>query len=180
MAKLTYAQVSEVLKLAPETGRLFWRKRPTHLCKDEHQAKVWNSLYAGKEALYSINSAGYRTGCIFRSQQLAHRVVWLLHSGEWPTHNIDHINGIRTDNRIANLRAVTKAENLRNRALSSKNTSGVMGVHWSAKDERWIAAIIHDGRYIHLGSFVAFDDAVAARKGGEREYGFHPNHGRPA
>lgn len=179
MAKLTYAQVSEVLNHDPEAGKLFWLPRQAHLCKDEHQMKVWNRLYAGKEALNSINSAGYRKGCIFYSQLLAHRVIWLLHYGEWPTDQLDHINGIKADNRIVNLRSVTTVENLRNVALSSRNSSGVMGVHWNTKDRVWHATIKYNKKFIHLGSFAQFDDAVDARKRAERAYGFHPNHGRP-
>lgn len=179
MAELTYAQVSEVLNADPKAGKLFWRTRPLHLCKDEHQMKVWNKLYAEKEALYSINSAGYKKGCIFYQQHLAHRVIWLLHTGEWPTATIDHINGVRTDNRIVNLREVTMTENLKNRARAGNNTSGFIGVHWSEKDKVWVASLTVARRYVHLGSFRTFGEAVASRMKANAEYGFHPNHGRP-
>lgn len=179
MAKLTYAQISEVLKLDAESGLLFWRERPSHLCKNTHQTNAWNASYAGREALYSVNSAGYKKGCVFRVQLLAHRVIWLLHHGSWPSHDLDHINGIRTDNRISNLRPVTKAENLRNRARSSNNTSGVMGVKIDPRYNTWQAWIEFAGKKKHLGSFKSFDAAVAARKAAERRLGFHENHGRP-
>lgn len=179
MAALTYAQVSEVLNLDPKAGKLFWLHRPLHLCKDEHQMKVWNKLYSGKEALSSINSAGYKKGCIFYKQHLAHRVIWLLHFGEWPVATIDHINGIRTDNRVVNLREVTPSENQMNRARSGNNTSGVVGVHWNEKDHVWVASLTVARKYVHLGSYGTFNEAVQRRLKANAEYGFHPNHGRP-
>lgn len=99
-----------------------------------------------------------------------------------PNGEIDHINGIRSDNRLCNLRDVSALENRRNSALHGRNKSGVSGVRkrTDRKGERWIARVYLDGKAIHLGSFDTFDAAVTARRGAERKYGYHSNHGREA
>jgi len=91
---------------------------------------------------------------------------------------IDHINGNRADNTIKNLRSVSQTENARNTKRKKHNTSGVSGVHWVKKDQRWLATIYHKGKRIGLGQYKSFDAAVAARKLGEQVYGYHKNHGR--
>jgi hypothetical protein len=93
--------------------------------------------------------------------------------------DIDHINGNRRDNRIANLRAVDRRENMRNARLRSNNTSGIVGVTFSRDRKKWVAQI-NDGKVRSLGRFDKFEDAVEARKAAERRAGFHPNHGRPS
>ncbi|MFD2248971.1 hypothetical protein [Pseudochelatococcus lubricantis] len=91
---------------------------------------------------------------------------------------IDHVNGIRSDNRFNNLRNVDHAANTRNVALHSSNTSGVIGVSWAKRECRWRASIKANNRERHIGYFRDFEDAVAARKAAERQFGFHKNHGR--
>jgi hypothetical protein len=125
-------------------------------------------------------SHGYITFIFMGKSRLAHRVAWLLHYGEWPAGFIDHINGDRADNRIANLRDVSRSGNQRNQKLSSRNKSGVLGVHWSNKASKWVASIKLNGRQIHLGLFEEKFTAAEARHRADRLYGFHPNHGRPA
>jgi len=97
---------------------------------------------------------------------------------EWPQDEIDHINGIRTDNRLVNLRSVTHRENQKNIKRSTCNTSGRVGVRWEGHRSKWRSAIKVDGREKHLGSFDSFAEASAARKAAEIKYGFHKNHGR--
>ncbi len=97
---------------------------------------------------------------------------------EWPRDQIDHINGVRTDNRIGNLRSVTSRENSRNLKLPTNNTSGRIGVMWSGRDSKWLAVIQVDGGKKHLGYFDNFEDASNARKAAELKYDFHENHGR--
>ena len=128
----------------------------------------------------SPDGNGYLHGTIFDVKHFAHRLVWAMQTGEWPSGDIDHINGNRHENRWANLRSVTRQENRKNAAIPSNNKSGVLGVFWSKRDSVWIARIGDNRTGIHLGNFHSFDDAVAVRKTAEAEYNFHPNHGRAA
>ncbi len=107
-----------LLDYDPETGWLTWRHRDyedlAHLTSRASCSK-FNSQFAGKRALScTAGSHGYLTGAIFGRQYLAHRVIWAIETDGWPD-CIDHINGNRRDNRIANLRSVSKAENAKNK-----------------------------------------------------------------
>lgn len=157
------------LRYEPETGKLFWRD-----C--DEMPKRWRTRWAGKEA-FTANGKGYKRGRIDDVNFQAHRVIWALHNGEWPTDQIDHINAVRDDNRISNLRAVTNAENQRNVSMKSNNTSGVCGVSWCNKRGKWLAQIGVDGRTRNLGRFTTFDAAAAARAEASRQHGFTDRHG---
>jgi len=104
-------------------------------------------------------------------------VLWALTYNEWPEFDIDHINGIRHDNRIENLRAVSRSENLKNVRLRDENTSGFTGVYWAADRNKWRAEICSDGVKIKIGSFSTLEEAVRARAEANVRHGFHPNHG---
>lgn len=82
---------------------------------------------------------------------------------------IDHINHNKTDNRKANLRICTQADNLKNKSKSKNNTSGVIGVSWNIKDKRWRAKITKDKKYYFLGNFIYKEDAIKARLRAEQE-----------
>jgi hypothetical protein len=154
------------------TGVLTWR----------HSAgapKCWNSKWADREA-FTAQFKGYRTGRLDGKQYLAHRLIWALCTGKWPAQQIDHINGNRSDNRIANLREVSNADNAKNASLSANNTSGVTGVWLDRRRNRWCAEIKINRRKVHLGSYSTREAAARARKDAEIEYAFHPNHGMPA
>lgn len=120
---------------------------------------------------------GYRNIGIGIRRVQAHRLAWFIFYGEWPKHELDHINGMRDDNRISNLREVSHDENQKNLKLSKSNTSGVVGVVYNKKAGKWQAQIKAPDRHIHLGVFSKFEDAVCARKKAEVDLGFHPNHG---
>lgn len=125
----------------------------------------------------SVTDGGYITISIGGEVFRAHRLAWLYMYGEFPKNEIDHINHNRADNRICNLRDVTRKENGKNRALSKNNKSGVCGVSWYKAGNKWQAGIKIDHRRIHLGHFTKFHEAVNARKNAEVLYGFHENHG---
>lgn len=102
----------------------------------------------------------YHVNC-FNTILVVHRIIWIMHNGDIPDGCvIDHINTIRTDNRLSNLRVVTEARNLRNLAIRKENTSGYVGVHYD--NGRW-RAMARDslGRKKHLGRF---SDKVEAAK----------------
>lgn len=119
----------------------------------------------------------YRIISIKRKTYMSHRIVWLLAYGEWPLSDIDHIDGNGLNNKIDNLRAVSKTENQRNRKLGKNNTSGHAGVSYNKKIGRWLAFIGLSGRTKNLGHYEDFESACKSRKDAEIKYGFHKNNG---
>lgn len=83
---------------------------------------------------------------------------------------VDHIDHITWNNRKQNLRITTTSQNMMNRKIFKNNTSGVKGVNWHSRDEKWVARICIDERETHLGYFNNFEDAVQARKDAELKY----------
>lgn len=109
-----------------------------------------------------VENNGYRRVCIDGRRYLAHRVAWLYVHGKWPEHEIDHINGVRDDNRIANLRSATHAENAQNRGKRPDNSSGLQGVSWHVWHKKWAANIRVHQKLRHLGYFDTPEAAHAA------------------
>jgi hypothetical protein len=93
-----------------------------------------------------------------------------MHYGEWPPEQIDHINGIRVDNRIVNLRLADTPQNHANTGPPSTNTSGMKGVRWDKKRRKWKAEITVKGRLIYLGRFKERRHAIVARLEAEGRY----------
>lgn len=123
----------------------------------------WTVLFPGRLA-GSVNSDGYVKLALERRDFKAHRIAWILHHGSAPPigAHIDHINGNRTDNRIANLRITDAKGNCENSAKPVSNTSGFKGVAKCAGSPRWRAFICHKRRQIHLGMFDTPEEAHAA------------------
>ena len=90
---------------------------------------------------------------------------------------IDHIDGVRHNNEVENLRLVSSSENSKNTSKRADNTSGSVGVYLT-RAKKWAAQIGVSKNVIPLGTFADKDDAIAARKAAEVKYGFHQNHGR--
>ena len=174
----------QLLRYDPDTGKLYWKERDisffdaTERRSAKHACAQWNSRFSGKEAFTADNGKGYLNGKIIKRNYSAHRIIWTMFYGTAPIDQIDHINGIRSDNRISNLRAVSSKENSMNRAIRNDNSSGCTGVYFVKKTCRWVCTISTNGKLVHLGSFADKNDAITARKDAEAKYGFHPNHGR--
>lgn len=173
----TIEYLRQRLRYCSDTGKLFWIYKNLDDFSDRDHGRIWNSRFAGNEA-GTITKIGYRKIKIDGVVYSAHRLCWAIHFGEHPSGQIDHINGIKDDNRISNIRVVTHAENCKNKSKTKFNTSGVVGVSWSKNVKKWRAQIKVDQKAISLGHYEHFDDAVKARKSAESEYSFHPNHGR--
>lgn len=178
--EITPDLIRKMIDYDPLTGWLTWRERGKEFFAHETAWKIWHKRYPGTRALATDNGQGYGSGSFLGYRFAAHRVVWAHYYGNWPQYTIDHINGVRDDNRIVNLRDVTSKENSKNQRRNSLNTSGVSGVRKPRGRKTWYAGITKDGERVHLGSFQTKAEAIAVRKAAEAELGFHPNHGRAA
>jgi len=160
---LTQSKLKKILRYNEKTGlfvRIFSCGRSISPKKAGFAISIYISIY--------VNSRTYK----------AHRLAWLYVYGYWPDGEIDHINHIRNDNRIENLRVVTSQENSRNRAISKANSSGFTGVHIDKRTQRWQARIRVNGALINLGFFKCRAEAENKRKEANILYGFHENHGK--
>lgn len=170
----------QLLDYDPETGKLYWRRRPESMFNAgkhsrAHNANTWNSRYAGTEAFASKNGHGYYQGSIFKKKYEAHRIIWALVFDEWPE-TVDHQDGNIENNRIVNLLGKPRAENQKNLGLRKDNKSGFAGVTVT-KDGRWRAQIHVGGKGWTIGYFDKKLDAIRARKMEEIKHNFHVNHG---
>ena len=158
-------------------GCLYWKPRLIITSND----KGWNTRYSGKKA-GCVNPNGYLLLSLTvngkKRRFWAHRVIWLLIYGHLPKDEIDHINGVRSDNRLENLRDVTRDENRKNHKIRKDNLSGVMGVSWFKARQKWRSYIHVNRKQVHLGFYLDMAEACHVRKAAELKYGFHANHGR--
>ena len=175
--RLLTSDLHEFLEADHENGLLYWKKRDEKYFSSKRSFNIWNKKNAGKLALNSNHIDGYKQGLILSKHYLAHRVLYAMKYGEWPNF-IDHINGIRSDNRLINIRSVTHTENSCNSKKPIHNTSGHIGVSWNNRDKRWTAFITLNQKRKALGNFVNINDAIICRKQNEVALGFHSNHGR--
>jgi len=162
---ITHARLKSLLIYDPATGTFTWNQN--------RGGQTSKGSVAG-----CVDGNGYIVIRVDQQNYRAHRLAWLYVHGKFPTHEIDHIDGVRINNRIKNLRDVIRQENNKNRRISSNNTSGTMGVSWCARLGKWRSYVTVDLKQIHLGVFEELEDAVIARKKAEKEHGFNDNHGR--
>lgn len=110
-----------------------------------------------------------------------HQIAWLLTYGEWPN-EIDHLDGNGLNNKLENLRSVTRSENSRNHKKARNNTSGFNGVSWIERLQKWRAysydrSLGENGKQVQLGTYYSFLDACAARKSYDLKNGYSERHG---
>lgn len=140
--------------------------------------RKWCRLGVGDEIGFIDKSSGYVMVTIMNASIRVHRLVWEIHNGPIPDGmEVDHINHIRHDNRIENLRVVTKQVNGRNQSKKANNKSGHTGVSFVKSRGSWNARITGNGKRINLGNFKSKADAIAARLEAEKQYKYHDNHG---
>ena len=148
----------------PLTGNLIWKVRPKH-----------SSVVVGASA-GCVRSDGYLTVRFKGKDYRSHRVIWELVNGPIPEGlEVDHINHNRSDNRIANLRLVTRTDNNRNKTREYGNVTGVTGVRFNHNG--WEVQITANNIQHYLGRFKTLFEAAAARKSAEMLYNYHSNHG---
>ena len=122
---------------------------------------------------------GYIEVMLMRKSYLLHRLAFLYIKGFMPVDEIDHINHIKDDNRWCNLRDVKHLDNQKNRSIFKNNKSGITGVSWCKKTEKWYASIQVNRKSLNLGYYDDLDEAIKAREDANKKYGFHINHGKP-
>jgi HNH endonuclease/AP2 domain len=170
----------ECFILDPETGALTWLTRPREHFASAGAWATWNKRFTGKPA-GAPNDKGYlKVQLTFDGHERclgAHRIVFALANGRWPTEQIDHANGVKAGDGIGNLREASNAENQQNIALPSTNRSGFKGVHWHKRHGKWAANITVGGRQVSLGHFDTFEHACQARIGAESV--LHPFRHKP-
>jgi hypothetical protein len=159
MTELTQELLKELLSYDPDTG-IF-----TNLTQ---RGKVKKGAVAG-----SKYSNGYIYIEVDYKRYRAHRLAWLYVYGEFPANQIDHINEIKDDNKIVNLRLATNLENQHNvSSLQLNNTSGFRGVFWRKNRKKWKAIIYLNGRQKHIGHFDTAEEASEAYLAAKKE--LHP------
>lgn len=153
-----FTAISVLVNYEPETGSMVWKARD--------RSKRWNSRYAGREC-GSLKKNGYRAirikvGARFYDI-LTHRLAWFIVYGDVPIY-IDHVNQDRSDNKISNLRNVSSSINHRNKKLSTRNTSGCIGVSWNKALGKWHVSHRIEGKDFHLGYFSDLEEAKTVSK----------------
>lgn len=149
MSELNSTRLKEILEYNPDTGVFTWLKN------------MGRRIKAG-QTTGCLHQAGYVQIGIERKIYLAHRLAWLYVYETWPKESIDHINNIRSDNRILNLREANQAENCQN-LKKSRGASGFLGVTIdSARGNRWKSSIKTNGKNYHLGWFKTAEQAHEA------------------
>lgn len=176
-SQITPEFLKSVLTYDTFSGSLTWKTRPREMFSSDGSFKTWNTRFSEKPALSCVSLTGYLHGRILGIGFLAHRVAWAIHSGRWPDHEIDHLNGDRQNNSILNLREVLPSENRKNTRLRSDNTSGACGVYWDKDLKKWRSAIGLSGKLIHIGVYKNKDDAINARLSFQESAGFSKRHG---
>lgn len=158
-AEIRAERVKELLAYSPDTGVFVW--------------KSWRGGSAVRGSVAgSVTNKGYRVIGIDGTQYLAHRLAFLVANGRWPADLMDHRNGRTDDNRLANLRECNKSQNEANTKARATSKSGLKGVSLNGQrpegEKPWLARIMDNGNYKHLGVFEtkelaanAYDEAAA-------------------
>jgi hypothetical protein len=152
-------RLQQLLHYCPETGVFIWRAR---------KRGVTVGRVAG-----NLDRYGYWYITLGHKRYVAHRLAWLYFYGAWPSECIDHINRVRTDNRIRNLRQATHAQNRQNLTLDFRNKSGFRGVSFDAVNNKWRASISVNGKAKNLGRYTTKEAAASAYADAAATYHTH-------
>jgi hypothetical protein len=158
-APLNVERLRQVLNYDPATGMFTWK------------VSLRNRTLPGDKAGY-MNNQGYML-CVIDQQKIRlHRAAWAIYYGTMPEGHLDHINGVRHDNRIENLRIATASENMQNTALRKNSTTKVKGIHLRKDTGKYSSSITVNGVTHWLGCFDNISDAKRARLAAENT--LHP------
>ena len=159
---LTQEELKSVLSYDSITGHFYW-------LKGSNKGKIAGCICG------SLPNQGYWEITVNKKRYRAHRLAWLYTYGVFPDKVLDHIDHNRTNNAISNLREADVHINSKNKTLYYTNRTGYPGV--SEHGKNWKARIGVNGTKVLLGVFPTFEEAVAAKKAGEKLLSYHQNHG---
>ena len=151
---LTQKELKEEVWYCKRTGR-FWSKK-------DRMSGAQIGEYLCRE--YGARYLGFR---VLGIKYQSHRLAWLYVKGYFPENDIDHKDGVRDNNRIDNLREVSRRCNLQNCKISTANTSGFKGV--SRRGYKWEACASLDGKTIYIGTYSTVLEAALARQEWEKK-----------
>lgn len=146
---LTVAGLRERLDYEPETGLFYWALQ-------RKSRDVVGTLAGG------ISTDGYRVIHIDGIDRLGHRLAWAHWFGTFPCVEIDHINSVRNDNRIENLRLADRSQQAQNRGVRSDNKCGIKGCRWDEKEQRYLVRVGFKGKRVIVGRFRYLAEAATA------------------
>lgn len=149
-----HKEIKDILRY--ENGKLYWIKRKS------------NRVKIGDEA-GSIDSHGYTQLKIDGKSRLAHQIIWLMFNDKLPE-QLDHINRIRTDNRIENLRPATNMTNQHNAGIRKDNTSGYTGITFKKSTGQWNVRIQTAGERYNIGTYDDLTNAIDAHNIAKGKY----------
>lgn len=154
---ITAERLREILDYSPDTGIFIWKIKTT------------NSIHVGDIAGHRSYD-GYSRIKTDKFLYLSHRLAWLYIYGDWPKKYLDHINGLRHDNRLVNLRECTNSENMQNSGTRKDNTTGITGVSFDATNNKWRVQIKVNKKSISIGRFDTLPDAIEKRQQAKQKY----------
>lgn len=168
---LSQSTLQEWFRYDPKKGKLFWKKSPPRkpfLLGQEAGCVFKPKSSITKYRIIGFQNKNYRT----------HNLIWILYYGYIPNgFEPDHIDHNGLNNLLDNLRLVTHIENGHNVSMHKNNKSGITGVCYLKKKQKWKAQITINHKTINLGFFDNIADAVTVRKKAETKNKFHKNHG---
>ena len=155
MSELNSTRLRELLDYDQNTGEFTWKISRGRTAK---AGGIAGAKHGENYILIMISGRTYK----------AHRLAWMYVHGDWPKGFIDHINGVRHDNRIGNLRDVTRSENMQNQRKPQRNNPH-LGVTWCKRRQLWLAQIKVGGRNKFLGYHQKSEEASAAYLAAKKE-----------
>lgn len=141
-------ELERLLHYDPNTGVFTWLVSPSR------GVKVGDVAGTNKE--------GYTLIRLNRKRYRSHRLAWLYMTGEWPKEHLDHINGVKDDNRWVNLREVTQQQNMFNKSSERNSSSKYKGVHFHKVSRKWQTKISINKKPVHVGLFETEEEAALA------------------
>lgn len=155
---ITQDRLKELVNYDPNTGMFTWR------VKTAARIKIGSSLG-------SRHHSGYLTAFLDKKRYTLHTLAVIYTDGECPVGTVDHINGIRDDNRRSNLRIATHSENTRNAKIRSDNRSGIKGVSYRNKSGgQWVCRIYTDEGRKYLGCYKTREEAERVMQEARAKY----------